>query len=185
MIASRAREQPPWNYLDRFWLLGVPEGLISFLSWSESSRGLLALGATFSLCTWCRMSSTISGLASVVTSPTSVKLEIDGDHPAHDLPGPGLGHVRHDPHVLRPGDLADLGLDRLGDLVLDLVARREAGLERDVHLDDPAADVVDRPGPPPPRRPRRTVSAADSISLVPSRCPATLITSSTRPRIRK
>ena len=30
-----------------------------------------------------------------------------------------------------------------------------------------------------------TVSAADSISLVPSRCPATLITSSTRPRIRK
>ena len=29
-----------------------------------------------------------------------------------------------------------------------------------------------------------TVSAADSISLVPSRCPATLITSSTRPRIR-
>ena len=30
-----------------------------------------------------------------------------------------------------------------------------------------------------------TVMLADSISLVPSRCPATLITSSTRPRIRK
>ena len=30
-----------------------------------------------------------------------------------------------------------------------------------------------------------TVMAADSSSLVPSRCPATLMTSSTRPRIRK
>ena len=30
-----------------------------------------------------------------------------------------------------------------------------------------------------------TMIAADSSSLVPSRCPATLITSSTRPRIRK
>ena len=30
-----------------------------------------------------------------------------------------------------------------------------------------------------------TVSATDSSSLVPSRWPATLITSSTRPRIRK
>src|SRR5207248_2150102 len=39
-----------------------------------------------------------------------------GDDPAHDLPGPGLGHVRHDPHILRPGDLADLGLDRAGHL---------------------------------------------------------------------
>src|SRR5215470_9104799 len=65
-----------------------------------------------------------------------------GDHPAHDLPGPGLGHVRHDPHVLRPGDLADLDLDRLGDLAGHLVAGHEAGLERDIHLDRPAADVV-------------------------------------------
>src|SRR5215469_3710384 len=37
-----------------------------------------------------------------------------GDDPAHDLPGPGFGHVRDDPHVLGPGDLADLGLDRGG-----------------------------------------------------------------------
>ena len=26
MIASSAREQPPWNYLYRFWLLRLPEG---------------------------------------------------------------------------------------------------------------------------------------------------------------
>src|SRR5215471_6047893 len=65
-----------------------------------------------------------------------------GDHPAHDLPGPGLGHVRHDPHVLGPGDLADLGLDRAGDLAGHLVAGGVAGLERDVYLDRPAADVV-------------------------------------------
>src|SRR5215510_5447686 len=64
------------------------------------------------------------------------------DHPAHDLPGPGLGHVRHDPHVLRPRDLADLGLDRLGDLAGHLVAGHVAGLERDVHLHRAAADVV-------------------------------------------
>jgi hypothetical protein len=30
------------------------------------------------------------------------------DDPAHDLAGAGLGHVRHDPYPLRPGDLADL-----------------------------------------------------------------------------
>ena len=37
---------------------------------SESSRGT-SPWAAFSLCTWWRMSSTISGLASVVTSPMS------------------------------------------------------------------------------------------------------------------
>ncbi len=26
VIASRARERPPWNYLYRFWLLRLPEG---------------------------------------------------------------------------------------------------------------------------------------------------------------
>src|SRR5439155_6368112 len=35
------------------------------------------------------------------------------------------------------------GLDRLGHLPLELLARAEAGLERDVHLDDPAAQLVD------------------------------------------
>ena len=31
----------------------------------------------------------------------------------------------------------------VADLLLDLLARGEAGLERDVHLDDPAAELVD------------------------------------------
>src|SRR6185437_13674399 len=60
----------------------------------------------------------------------------------HDLAGPGLRHVRDDPDVPRPGDLADVGLDRGLDLRLDLRGRAVAGLERDVHLDHPAADVV-------------------------------------------
>src|SRR5215469_4888576 len=65
------------------------------------------------------------------------------DDPAHDLARSGLGHVRYDPHVLRPGDLADLGLDRGDDLRLHVRPSPVAGLERDVHLDHPAADVID------------------------------------------
>src|ERR1019366_5084918 len=65
------------------------------------------------------------------------------DAPAHGLALPGLRHGGHDPDVLRPGDLADLGLDRLGDLGRHLLARLIAGLERDVHLHGAAPDVVD------------------------------------------
>src|SRR5215472_9860086 len=64
------------------------------------------------------------------------------DYPAHDLPRPGLRHVRDDPDVLRPGDLANLDLDGAADLRLDTV-RRRARLQRDVHLHDAAPDVVD------------------------------------------
>src|SRR3984885_1947955 len=66
-----------------------------------------------------------------------------GDHAVHDLAGPRLQHVGDYPDVLRPGDLADVGLDRGLDLRLDLRGGVVAGFERDVHLDDPAADVVD------------------------------------------
>src|SRR5271165_2287032 len=66
-----------------------------------------------------------------------------GDDAAHDLAGPGLRHVGDDPDVPRAGDLADVGLDRVLDLRLDLRCGGEAGLERDVHLDHAAADVVD------------------------------------------
>jgi hypothetical protein len=61
---------------------------------------------------------------------------------------------------------------------------RLPGLSETYISTDPAAHVVDD-------RDRRRLGdlgdgeAADSISLVPSRCPATLMTSSTRPRIRK
>src|SRR6516164_428659 len=65
------------------------------------------------------------------------------DDPAHDLAGPGLGHVGDYPDILRPRDLADHGLDRLADLGRHLLARLEAGLERDVDLHHPATDVVD------------------------------------------
>src|SRR5713226_15389 len=53
-----------------------PNFLSSSDSASVSSRGT-SPWATFSACTWCRICSTISGLASVVTSPTSAKLETD------------------------------------------------------------------------------------------------------------
>src|SRR5580700_6150167 len=66
-----------------------------------------------------------------------------GDHAAHDLAGPGLRHVGDDPDVLRPGDLADVGFDGHLDLVFHLGGGGEAGLERDVHLDHAAPDVVD------------------------------------------
>src|SRR6266540_1419734 len=65
-----------------------------------------------------------------------------GDDPAHDLAGAGLGHVRDDPDVLGPGDLADLGVDRLGHLLLEVLARRVPRLQRDVHLDRPAPQLV-------------------------------------------
>src|SRR6266487_2508971 len=66
-----------------------------------------------------------------------------GDNPAHDLPGARLGHVRDDPDVLRSRDLPDLPLDRLEYLLLDVFARGEARLQRDVHLDGTAANLVD------------------------------------------
>ena len=56
-------------------LLGLAEGRDLLPLASESSRGS-SPRATFSLSTWWRMSSTISGFASVLTSPTSAKLEI-------------------------------------------------------------------------------------------------------------
>src|SRR5215216_6175862 len=45
-----------------------------------------------------------------------------GDNSAHDLSGAGFRHVRDDPDLLRSRDLADLVVDRLGHLLLDLLA---------------------------------------------------------------
>src|SRR3990172_9044418 len=64
------------------------------------------------------------------------------DDPAHDLAGPGLGHVRDDPDVLRARDPPDHGLDRLDHLLRHVLARDEPRLERDVHLHGPAAKLV-------------------------------------------
>src|SRR6266545_5545514 len=65
------------------------------------------------------------------------------DDSAHDLPGASLGHVRDDPNVLRPRDLADLNLDRLGHLLLDVPAGRDPWLQRHIYLDGSAAELVD------------------------------------------
>src|SRR5215813_12043488 len=60
------------------------------------------------------------------------------DHPAHDLAGAGLRHIRDDPDVLRARDLPDLGLDRPDHFVRDALARGEPRLEGDIHLHRPA-----------------------------------------------
>src|SRR5262249_51384747 len=61
----------------------------------------------------------------------------------HDLSGPGFRHVRHDVHGFGPRDLSDHGLDRRRDLFLQLVARGEAGFQRDVDLRNTALDLID------------------------------------------
>ena len=65
-----------------------------------------------------------------------------GDDPAHDLPGAGLGHVGHDPHVgLVARSFRFPGLD--GVVTLSSTALLGAPrLERDIHLDSSAADFV-------------------------------------------
>src|ERR1041385_6013048 len=54
------------------------------------------------------------------------------EHPAHDLPGPRLGHGRDDIHVLGPRDLPDDFFVRLDHTVDDFLARLHARLDRDV-----------------------------------------------------
>src|SRR3972149_5038248 len=53
-------------------------------------------------------------------------------HATHDLARARLGHVGHDVYVSWSGDLADQFLVRLYHATDDLVARLEAGFERDV-----------------------------------------------------
>src|SRR3989442_5051084 len=64
------------------------------------------------------------------------------DDTAHDLARTGLGHIGHDPHVLRPRDLADQLVDRRRDLVLDLLARLEPRFQSYVHFDGPAPQII-------------------------------------------
>src|SRR5260370_40152908 len=52
----------------------LPKFLISAGSFSLSSRGTSPL-ATLAFCTWCRIFSTTSGLASVVMSPGAAQLD--------------------------------------------------------------------------------------------------------------
>src|SRR6266568_1244981 len=65
-----------------------------------------------------------------------------GENAAHDLAGAGLGHVRNNMDVLRPGDFADDGFDGYSDLILHRFVGKNARLERNVHDWDAAFDFV-------------------------------------------
>ena len=71
-----------------------------------------------------RIVSTTAASASVVVSPSGAALGDVAQQPAHDLARAGLGQVRREHQVLRPGDRAD----DLGDVLaqLDAPARRTA-----------------------------------------------------------
>src|SRR3989442_3137648 len=62
--------------------------------------------------------------------------------PTHDLARAGLGHIRDDPDILRSRDLPDLSLNRSGHLLLNVLTRVEPRLQCNVHLDYPAAKLV-------------------------------------------
>src|SRR6266487_6114272 len=81
-----------------------------------------------------RESSDVSGIHAIGNS---------GENAAHDLAGAGLGHVRNNMDVLRPGDFADDGFDGYSDLILHRFVRKNARLERNVHDWNAAFDFVD------------------------------------------
>src|SRR5262249_20839198 len=72
------------------------------------------------------------------------------EHAAHDLARAGLGHVGHDHDPARPGDRTNLAHHRLLNALGDILARREAGFERDVEVGDTPLDLV-------PRRPHSSL----------------------------
>ncbi len=56
------------------------------------------------------------------------------EHPPHDLAGTGLGHIRHNPDLARPGNLADIRTNLLGNLLGKLIEKlqtRVSGKHRD------------------------------------------------------
>ncbi len=107
------------------------------------------------------------------------------EQPAHDLAAPGLGQVGREEDVVRPGDGADL----LGHVRLEVV------LERGGEPCWPSLRVTNAASAWPLSSCARPTTAASatagwstsalSTSIVPIRCPATLSTSSTRPRIHQ
>ena len=75
VVEQGGGELPPPCFVELFGHSAWPKALISASSCSESSRGT-SPRATFSARTCSLMSLTISGLASVVVSPISVKFEM-------------------------------------------------------------------------------------------------------------
>src|SRR5208282_2811232 len=65
-----------------------------------------------------------------------------GQDAAHNLAGARFGHVRNDMDALGPRDFANHGFDGGGNLLNDLLFRKNAGLERDVDFGDAALHLV-------------------------------------------
>jgi hypothetical protein len=86
--------------------------------------------------------------------------------------------------VLGPGDLADFVVDRLRNPALDRRVRPLTQLSA-TYISATRPRTSSITGTAVASAASATIRLADSSSLVPRRCPATLITSSTRPRIRK
>src|SRR5215475_11617890 len=160
----------------------APNDLISSYSASVSSLGSSPL-LTFSLCTWWRMPSTTSGLASVVTSPISAKLDTAAITRRMIFPDRVLGmsgtiHTCFGRAILPISvSIALVTLPAISSLAT------KPGLS-ETYISTARPRMSSMTGTAAASATSGTVSDADSSSLVPSRCPATLITSSTRPRIR-
>ena len=127
-------------------LLGAPEAFDLLRLCGVSSRGFCPRVPS-SACTWWRMLSTISGLDNVVVSPTSPKLEIAAMTRRMIFPDRVLG-ISGTIHTRIGRAILPMWLSMAGqDFAFDPLAGRDAGLERDVHLHRPAADLVhDRNG---------------------------------------
>jgi hypothetical protein len=129
------------------------------------------------------MPSTISGLARVVTSPTSVKLDTAAItrrmiFPDRVLGMSGTTHTCFGRAILPIStSIAVMTLPAISSLAT------KPGLS-ETYISTARPRMSSTTGTAAASATSGTVSAADSSSLVPSRCPATLITSSTRPRIR-
>ena len=139
--------------------------------------------ATLALWTACRISSTTSGLASVVVSPTSTKLEIAAVTRLMILPERVLG---------RSAETHTWAGRAMGPIIVAIAPLTSSttswlssypGL-RDMYISGTRPLSSSTAGTAAASLTASTVSAADSSSFVPRRCPATLITSSTLPTIR-
>ena len=150
---------------------------------SDSSRGTSPL-ASLADWTWSRIFSTISGLASVVMSPVSVKFEVAAITRRMILPDLVFGMSGT---IQMFFGLAILPMSvSIATLTLFSTSGEASkpGLSA-MYISTARPRMSSTTGTAAASATSLTVSAADSSSLVPSRCPATLITSSTRPRIRK
>ena len=158
-----------------------PKALISASSVSVSSRGVSPL-ATLALCTYWRMPSTTSGLASVVTSPTSAKLDTDAMTRRMIFPDRVLG-MSGTIHTFFGRAILPISVSIAATTLASIPPGSTPGLS-ETYISTIRPRMSSMTGTAAASATSGTVSAADSSSFVPSRWPATLMTSSTRPRMR-